>query len=323
MRTPRPLPTELAESFTVAEARRLGVGRSRLDGPDLERPFRGVLARIPAASSSSPDLAEHARAEIVRLARAYSTRMPPTEFFSHTTAAVLWGVPVPLPLDRLLDVSVHRHRRAPRARGVRGRELDPRLVHVTVGDGLRLTTPASTWAGLGSVLRHPYDLVAAGDAMVCLRTSKGGNGFSAPPLATLDQLRAAIDAGRRPGVGSLRDAFGRIRTDSWSRPETWVRLILIDAGLPEPSLNVDAYDDDGRFLGCVDLAYPDLKIAIEYEGAHHWQTAEQFHRDIDRLDRLVENGWRIVRLTKSHVFITPSEVVRRVLVARGQRLAGR
>lgn len=184
-----------------------------------------------------------------------------------------------------------------------------------------MTTPASTWAGLGSVLA-PYDLVAAGDAIVCIRQSTGGRPASnPPPLATLDQLRAAIDAGRRPGIGALRDAFGRIRTGSWSRLETWVRLILIDAGLPEPVLNFDAYDDAGVFLGCVDLAYPDLKIAIEYEGAHHWMTADQFQRDIDRLDRLVENGWRIVRVTKAHVFTAPADVVRRVSVARRQRSA--
>lgn len=204
---------------------------------------------------------------------------------------------------------------------MRGHEIDPRLVHVTTRDALRLTTPASTWASLATVL-SPYDLIAAGDAIVCIRSSAGGNGSPPPPpLATLDQLRAAIDAGRRPGVGALRDAFGRIRTGSWSRLETWVRLILIDAGLPEPVLNFDAYDAAGQFLGCIDLAYPDLKIAIEYEGAHHWMTAEQIQRDIDRLDRLVEAGWRIVRLTKGHVFNNPAEVVRRVSVARAQRTA--
>jgi hypothetical protein len=245
--------------------------------------------------------------------------MRPTEFFSHTTAAVLWDVPLPRLNDSSVDVAVCRPERASRSAGVRGHQIDPRLVHVTVREGFRVTTPASTWASLGSLL-SPYDLVAAGDAIVCKRVSTGGFGLSQPPLATLGQLRAAIDAGRRPGIGALRDAFGRIRTDSWSRLESWVRLILIDAGLPEPALNYDAYDDAGQFLGCIDLAYPDLKIAIEYEGAHHWMTAKQIQHDIDRLDRLVENGWRIVRLTKGHVFTNPTEVVRRVSVARGQRV---
>lgn len=319
MRTPRPLPSELSEAFTFAQARGLGVGRSRLDAHDLDRPFRGVLSRMPIIATAS-DSTERARSDTLRNAQAYATAMPPSQFFSHTTAAILWDVPLPRLGDQLLDVSVFRPHRAPRAAGVRGREIDPRLAHVTVHDDLRLTTPASTWAGLGALL-HPYDLVAAGDAIVCRRTSGGGNGSHRPPLATLEQLRAAIDAGRRPGVGALRDAFGRIRTDSWSRPETWVRLILVDAGLPEPALNFDAYDDSGRFLGCVDLAYPDLRIAIEYEGAHHWMTAEQIRHDIDRLDRLVENGWRIVRLTKHHVFTTSGDVVRRVSVALRQRSA--
>lgn len=249
--------------------------------------------------------------------------MRPTEFFSHVTAATLWGVPLPPMDDMQLDVSVMRPGRAPRSVNVRGHQANPRLVHVAEHDGLRLSSPASTWACLGTVL-SPYDLVSVGDAIACIRSSTGGNGSPPePPLATLDQLRAAIDAGRRPGVGALRDALGRIRTGSWSRLETWVRLILVDAGLPEPVLNFDACDAAGRFLGCIDLAYPDLKIAIEYEGDHHWMTAKQFQRDMDRLNRLVEAGWRIVRITKGHVFTDPREVVRRVSVARAERTIAR
>ena len=257
------------------------------------------------------------RDEMLRLSRAYATRMSPASFFSHITAAVIWGIPLPRLNDHLLDVSVFRPARAPRTSGVRGHELDPRLVHSTERNGLPVSSPASTWACLGTVL-SPYDLVAAGDAVVCIRASAGGNASASPALATLGQLRAAMNAGRRPGVGALRDALGRVRTGSWSRLETWVRLILIDAGLPEPQLNFDAYDNAGVFLGCIDLAYPELKIAIEYEGAHHWMTAQQFQRDLDRLNRLVENGWRIVRITKKHVFTDPSEVVRRVTLARTQ-----
>jgi hypothetical protein len=318
MRNPRPLPSGLPPAFHVGEARRLGVGRSRLDRADLARPFYAVRMQVADTSGSAAvSPAELMRDEAVQRATAYAARMRPSEFFSHTTAAILWGLPLPRLHDSLVDVAVCRPERASRSAGVRGHQIDPRLVHVVTRDGLRVTTPASTWAGLGPLL-SPYDLVAAGDAIVCIRTSAGGMP-GPPPLATLDQLRAAIDAGRRPGVGALREAFGRIRTGSWSRLETWVRLILIDAGLPEPDLNFDAYDAAGRFLGCIDLAYPDLKIAIEYEGDHHWMTAEQFQRDIDRLDRLVEDGWRIVRLTKGHVFANPAEVVRRVSVARAQR----
>ncbi|WP_162924888.1 endonuclease domain-containing protein [Mycetocola zhujimingii] len=312
----RPLPPELPAAFTVAEAHRLGVGRGRLRGSDLERPFHGVRARGTTGVSTS-DPADDLRTDLRRLAQAYATRMQPLEFFSHRTAATLWEIPLPALSDVVLDVSVPRPGRAPRSVGVRGHQAHPRLVRVTDHNGFKLSSPASTWASLGPML-HPYDLVAAGDAIVCRRASAGGNGFSRAPLATVDQLRAAVDAGRRPGVGALQDALGRIRPGSWSRLETWVRLILVDAGLPEPALNYDAYDDAGNFLGCIDLAYPELKIAIEYEGAHHWRTAEQFHRDIDRLNRLVEAGWRIVRLTGSHVFSTPSEVVRRVTVARAQ-----
>src|SRR3546814_15303629 len=86
-----------------------------------------------------------------------------------TTAAVLWGLPLPARvLDDGIDVSVWTPRRSPRGRGVRGHQLDRRLVSAVVhpAASLVVTSPASTWALLGAVISHPYDLVAIGDAII-------------------------------------------------------------------------------------------------------------------------------------------------------------
>jgi very-short-patch-repair endonuclease len=93
--------------------------------------------------------------------------------------------------------------------------------------------------------------------------------------------------------------------------ETWLRLTLDDAGLPEPTLDHDVYDDD-RFLGCVDLAYPDMRIAIEYEGDHHRTDAAQWQRDVEKHDDLVRAGWRVIRVTRTALLTTPATVVARV-----------
>lgn len=316
MRRPQPLPDELPEAFSTNEARELGVGWRRLHASDLVAPFRGVRTIAPAAETATElDDPGFEKSEIIRLAHAYAKRMHDGEFFSHTTAAILWGIPLPLLNDTTLHVSVLRDHQPPRSRGVDGHQIDPRLVTLTEHDGLCIASPASTWATLGRML-GPYDLVAAGDAFVRVNRRAGGFGGAEllPPLAILDQLAATIAAGRRPGIPALRAALPRIRTDSWSRMESWTRLILEDAGLPEPELNYDAYDDHGRFIGCLDLAYPEFMVAVEYEGDHH-RGRDQFAKDIDRIERLVQNGWRVIRVTSSLAFGARQELIRRVRLA--------
>jgi len=85
-----------------------------------------------------------------------------------------------------------------------------------------------------------------------------------------------------------------------------------------PVLNYDVYEGGIR-LGCVDLAYPELRIAIEYEGEHHLLDPEQWTRDIARYERLTAAGWRVIRVTKTELFGNPAEVVRRVRAAIAER----
>ncbi|WP_460799698.1 hypothetical protein [Microbacterium sp. GXF0217] len=68
-------------------------------------------------------------------------------------------------------------------------------------------------------------------------------------------LRATVAARRRTGIQNLREAVELMREDSWSPRESKIRVRIVRAGLPEPPLNQDVFEDHGRFLGCVDLAY--------------------------------------------------------------------
>lgn len=72
---------------------------------------------------------------------------------------------------------------------------------------------------------------------------------------------------------------------------------------------------DGRFIGRVDLAYPDLRIAIEYDGDHHRTSARQYEHDITRFDRLHEAGWLVIRVRSRGLFRNPEETVARVVRA--------
>ncbi|MEV5041451.1 DUF559 domain-containing protein [Microbacterium sp. LMI1x-1-1.1] len=297
-----PLPASLGERFSVASARAAGIPTSRLRRGDLVRPFHGVRERRDAHDDSGSDRFGMPRgdAEAAHLLRArqYAARMAPHEAFSHITAAVIWDIPLPPGVlhDRRVHVGVEGPRRLPRSAGVRGHELLPGITrfatHPTTG--LRVTDPASTWATLGAILRSQPDLVAAGDAIV--RTWRVPN-----PLATIDELAVAIDRGRRVGVRSLREALPRLRTRAASRPESHLRLALLDAGLPEPRLNHPIVAD-GRVVATADLVYPGARVAVEYEGEHHLLDPGQWAYDIERYDALRAAGWTVVRITKADVF---------------------
>lgn len=241
----------------------------------------------------------------------YAQRMTDHEFFSHVSAAIIWGLPMPpsAVAARPLDVCVHRPRRAPDSRDVHGTTVVARLARVVQhpASGVRVTSPASTWAMLGAVLVHPYDLIAVGDAIARVRMHDD----DPAPLAGLAQLGAVVDAGRRVGVAHLRAALPRISERSRSRPETWLRLLIEDAGLPAPRVNFDVIER-GVWLGQVDLAFPERRVALEYEGEHHLTDPAQWAKDIARYERFIEAGWRVIRVTKGDVFGDSREMLARV-----------
>ena len=301
-----PLPTTLGPSFAVADALAAGATLSRLRALDLMRPFHGVRQRKASeAHDAGPEAA------LLRLIAQYACRMTEHEFFSHAAAAVVWGLPLPIASLRAgsLDVSVFAPRRAPASAGVSGHSVTPGLAYVVTHPTLRVrvSAPASTVAMLAGSAPHAYDLVALADAAVREPLHR----TDPPALTSLENLTSALGAGRRIGRDRLRAALPRVSTRARSRAETWLRLTLIDAGLPEPEVNYDVVEV-GRWLGQVDLAYPELKVAIEYEGEHHLTDPLQWAEDIARMDRLVEAGWRVIRVTKSDVFGDPSALIARV-----------
>jgi hypothetical protein len=280
MRRAAPLPPELRDvPFSTSSALRSGVGPSRLRRSDLSAPFHGVRTSGGTAS------------DLLSLASVYAVRMPDREFFCHLTAAALLGLRLP---ERIRDVSTPLHvgtiapARAPRPRGVTGHQLGSAAV-VALGDGLRVTSPLTTWCQLARELT-PLDLVVMGDGLV-RRTA---------PLATAEEVDAAVRAwAGRPGAAKLRLALAQLRPGTDSGRETMLRLLLVRSGLPEPTVNHPVLNRFGAFIGFADLAYPTERVILEYDGGQHREDEKQFHRDIDRLDEFVEEGWRVIRVNKS------------------------
>ncbi|MBD3941825.1 hypothetical protein IF188_08980 [Microbacterium sp. NEAU-LLC] len=291
---------------------------------DLDRPFHGVRGRPPAPKTDdrrddepAPTRWDAARAVEKLKAQAFATVMPPQMFFAGRTAAVLQGAPID-PGDQIV-VGVLAPDRAPRATGVRGVKVASKLAFVHTHDGLRMTTPASTWAMLGAEL-STRELVALGDWFVRVPRDERGRLQPGLQLATIDHLERAVEAGRRVGVAKLRDALPLIRVGSSSPLETEFRIDAAAGGLPEPALDVEIRDAAGTLLGITEVVYRDQRVGVEVEGDHHRTSRAQWERDIDKYASYAAEGWEVVRLTSKQIRgarPTAVAIVRAALVRRG------
>lgn len=223
-------------------------------------------------------------------------------FFAGMTAAALLGAPLPDDFDPEHDlcVSARAPHRAPKGRGIRGTQTNVRLTNVVVVDGLRVSSPASTWALLATTLSERW-LVIIGDFFVRVPRDDRGRPRPERQLTSIDRLRAAAHAPGRRGRRALLQALAQVRVGSASRLETEYRIDAAAAGLPEPELDVEIRTADGRLLGIVDAAHAAYGVLIEVEGDHHRTSRAQWDRDITRHAAFVAEGYEVIRLTGRHV----------------------
>jgi hypothetical protein len=113
---------------------------------------------------------------------------------------------------------------------------------------------------------------------------------------TLTALQSRTVAPRAPGVRPARRALALVRERVESPPETYVRLLMVLAGLPEPECNVRV-GSRLAFIGRADLAYTAYRLLVEYDGRQHAETIEQWNRDLDRHDDLADATWSCIRVT--------------------------
>jgi hypothetical protein len=124
-------------------------------------------------------------------------------------------------------------------------------------------------------------------------------------------------AGRR-GVARLRERLDLVEPATESPMETHLRLVLADDGAPPLCAQYEVRDSSGRLIARVDFAYPQWRIAIEYEGDHH-RGRIQFRRDVTRLNALREAGWLVLRFTADDLLQRPADVHRQVASAIRER----
>ena len=249
----------------------------------------------------------------------YVPLLGPGQCFSHATAALIYGMPLPSRLIRepRLHVASTDDSERPRGRGIIGHELYSEHVEIRLWRGLPTLSPADTWCYLAPTLA-PDDLVAVGDFLVSGVPADGGR---TPPFETHQSLEAAVRRhhGKR-GIRSARLALPALRTGVDSRPETLMRLLIVQAGLPEPLVNPGVPVDNGTAVLHPDLAWPGWRIVLEYEGDGHRSDPRQFRADIRRRERFEAAGWRVIRVTADDLFVDTAAFLARVRAVIASRL---
>jgi very-short-patch-repair endonuclease len=93
--------------------------------------------------------------------------------------------------------------------------------------------------------------------------------------------------------------------------ESEARLVMLDGGLPEPVLQYEIMDRDGR-LWRVDFAWPDRRLAVEFDGFDWHSSREALRNDRQKRAALEEIDWRVLSIVSDDVRRHPDVMVRRI-----------
>ncbi|WP_405093472.1 hypothetical protein OG767_11955 [Micromonospora sp. NBC_01392] len=249
----------------------------------------GLLTRNDLRSSAWRQLFHNVYADarleishVMRARAAASWLFPPGCAIAGRSAVALLGGPQPRP-DEPVEVLVEPSARFGPVAGLRIHVANWREGEVFRVDRAPVTTPVRTCWDLACWL-DVVEAVAHIDALL-------RRGVTDHAELTAYQRRR----GAERGVRRFAEALQLVDGGAESLPESRLRVRLIRAGLPRP-VTQHVISRQGRFVARVDLAWPDRKVAVEYDGLWH-HDAEQFHRDRRRLNQILGDDWLVLHVT--------------------------
>jgi very-short-patch-repair endonuclease len=164
--------------------------------------------------------------------------------------------------------------------------------------GMAVTTPERTAFDIGR--REPHRVAVA--RLDALARATGLKPDGVMPVAE-----------RHPGARGLRQLEATLElvdAGAQSPRETYLRLLLIQAGLPRPQTQIPVIADEETYY--LDMGWEDLMVAVEYDGEQHRNDVLQYRKDIRRLERLERMGWIVIRVVAGD---HPADILRRVRCA--------
>jgi len=276
---------------------------------------RGHLSRKQLASRLAARRLEPVRWGVYRFAGALTTRWQelraalaagPSAVASHRSAAELWGIPGVVADGRELTVPWPHWVRLPGVRSHQSSRLAPsqRAVH----DGVPTTTAACTLVDLSATFGPEFLGRLVDDA------ARRG-------LARVDDVRETYELLAGPGRRRLT-VVRQVLEDrlpgyhpGGSRSELDLVTVLRGAGLPPPVPQHQVAA--GGTVYVLDLAYPELRLGIEYDGWEAHGTRSALDHAAARGNALELEGWSVLHFTSA---ASPERVVRDVTAARARAL---
>jgi hypothetical protein len=219
-------------------------------------------------------------------------RMPRGAAFSGPTAAWLLGLD--LPPCQPVEVTIPQRFGISALAGACVRRCALTAGEIVICRGMQTTSAVRTAVDLS---RH-LSLV---DAVVALDMAAHQR------IVDLTELRTYVAShpGAK-GIARVRRVIQLAEPASESPGETRLRLLLVLNGLPRPHAQAQITDEGGRFVGRVDLYYPDHRLGLEYDGGNH---RDRMIEDNRRQNRLLDSGVRLLRFTGADLRQNPGTVV--------------
>lgn len=278
----------------------LDVLRSRVRAGELERVLHGVYG-APVGPGAPWEVALRT---LLRRAAAVHVSRPGDHWFSHTTAAVLWGCQVdPVPQTVHVTTPPAGGHRRPAGGGV--------LVHRTTGGDERDRSPQTLPLPVCSVERAVLDSVRTLPDPDGLVVADSGLRAGADPVV-LDRMLTEGAAGR--GIARARRVLAAADPRADSPGESRLRWVLRAADLEPPDLQVAVSTRLG--WRWVDLGWAGRRVGVEFDGRLKYggvagAGSAAVFEEKRREDALAEEGWRLVRVTWDDLR-RPDEIVDRV-----------
>jgi hypothetical protein len=150
---------------------------------------------------------------------------------------------------------IHNNRRSPP--GIQTHRDHIEEDEIDVAAGMPVTSPVRTALDFGC--RYPVMTAVAGiDALARATEIKAAD----------VELLARRYAGRR-GIARARRAVDLFDAGAQSPKESWLRVVLIQAGLPRPQTQIPVLDEFDNAIAYLDMGWEDVKVAVEYDGEQH------------------------------------------------------
>lgn len=272
------------EPFRGSDAVSAGlVTPGRLRGPEFVSLFRDVYV----GSSVDVDVGVRVRAVSLRAGRGAVVAGP--------LAALAWNVDCPWDDAEAVAPGGRRLGRE----GIRLRTGRLARDEIATRFGVAVTSPERTAFDLARRDGALSDAVAAVDALA--HACRFGR-------ASIDRLMAAHPSVR--GLVQARRVSELMDPRAESLPETRMRLLFLFRALPPPVPQHEVTLLNGRSVR-LDLAWPDAKVAVEYDGDDHLDRIRH-GKDLDRDLELARLGWYIVHVNGRQIYGRPDTLVQHV-----------